>query len=251
MNPEQIELSLVVPAFNEERRLAPTLLDMIDYLDRQPYQYEIIVVDDGSQDGTVQVVEKFEKIRAQIKLVSLRQNRGKGFAVKSGMLSATGKMVLFADADGATPIAELERLIAPLRAGADVAIGSRALFASDTKVETRWYRKYLGRTFNFFVNSLVLPDVADTQCGFKMFSARAAKFIFERQAASGYSFDVEILFIAKRAGLKVVEVPINWHNVPGSKVNLILDSLRMFRDILRFRWRHRAVTPQDYSELKA
>jgi dolichyl-phosphate beta-glucosyltransferase len=244
-------LSLVIPAYNEYWRLPSTLMEAIDYLDAQVQErklrsYEIIVVDDGSKDATAQLVGKFEKICKQVSLIRLPRNYGKGHAVRVGMLNAHGERVLFADADGSSPIDEMKRLSAALDAGFDVAFASRALNTPDTKVTTTWLRKYPGRLFNFLVNLLVLPGVADSQCGFKMFTARAARFLFERQQCDGWAFDVEILFIAHLAGLKAKEVPISWTNVPGSKVNLATDSLRMLKDLVVFHFRHRHITPSDY-----
>jgi dolichyl-phosphate beta-glucosyltransferase len=245
---EIVELSVVVPAYNEQRRLPLTLIEMIDYLDSRAKSYEVIVVDDGSFDGTADLVKKFERVRERIRLIRSPRNYGKGHAVKMGMLNARGQKVLFADADGSSPVPELERLEQALAAGADLAIGSRAKKSQDTSIKTVWYRKYLGRMFNACVNWVLLPEIADTQCGFKFFTKNAARFLFEHQTANGFSFDVEILYLARRAGLKIEEVPINWENVAGSKVNLLLDPLRMFRDILRFRLKHRAITPQLYQE---
>jgi len=241
--PETVELSVIVPAFNEERRLPPTLVDMVDHLDEWGKSYEIIVVDDGSTDETPTVVEKFARLRPQVRLIRLPANRGKGAAVKTGMESAYGARRLFADADGSTPFGEIRRLMEQLDSGADVAIGSRALASQATRVQTVWYRKVLGRIFNGTVNLLLLPHIADTQCGFKLFTAAAAREIFHRQTVSRFSFDVEILYIARRLGLEVVEVPINWTNVPGSKVNLVLDSAQMLLEVLLVRFRHRTVRP--------
>lgn len=243
-----VELSVIVPTFNEERRLPPTLVDMIDFLDSRDSAYEIIVVDDGSTDRTSDVVKKFERIRPQVRLIRVPKNYGKGHAVRTGVLNANGKRVLFADADGSTPIEELKRLEEALRNGAAIAIGSRAMASADTKVITSWHRKYLGRAFNLCVNAMILPKVADTQCGFKLFTGPCAKFLFERQQSDGFSFDVEILFIARKAGLRIEEVPINWVNIPGSKVSLVLDALRMFRDIFLYKVRHHAVSPADFEK---
>ncbi len=244
---QAVSLTVVVPAYNEYRRLPLTLMEMIDYLDTQSLSYELLVVDDGSRDETAALVAKFEKIRRQVRLIRMPNNHGKGHAVKLGVLNAKGTRVMFADADGATPFSEVARLNAALDKGADVAIGSRALFGSDTRVTTRWHRKYLGRIFNAVVNFVVLPGIADTQCGFKMFSNHAARFLFEHQRSNGFSFDVEILYLAQKAHLKIAEVPINWNNVPGSKVNLLTDSLRMLRDIFLFKMWHREINEKSFS----
>lgn len=236
-----VELSIVIPAYNEERRLPPTLIDAIDFFDRKSISYEVIVIDDGSTDATAEVVRKFERVRSQVRLIQLPRNHGKGHAVRLGVLNCRGSRILFADADGATPIQEFERLEAAISAGADIAIGSRALASSDTKVATSFHRRILGRVFNRCVNLILLPSIADTQCGFKMFTRKAALFLFRRQRADRFSFDVELLYMAHKAELAIQEVPINWTNVPGSKVSLVMDSLSMFRDIFRFKVIHRGV----------
>ncbi len=241
-----VQLSIIVPAYNERWRLPPTLIDIVDYFDKQSFSYEVIVVDDGSTDETSEVVQKFERVRNQVRLIRLPKNCGKGHAVRLGALNASGARIMFADADGATPIEEVERILAAMDAGADIAIGSRAKASTDTKVTTKWYRKFLGRTFKACVNFILLPGIEDTQCGFKMFTRDAARFVFTKQQSDGFSFDVEILYIAQRAKLKIAEVPINWENVPGSKVNLVLDALRMFRDVLRFRVIHRGIEPHSF-----
>ncbi len=243
----QVDVSVVIPAYNEERRLPPTMLDMIDFFDRQPFSYEIIVVDDGSNDATCEVVRKFERVRQQVKLIQLPKNQGKGHAVRLGVLNSRGKTILFADADGATPIGEFSKLYEVISTGGEIAIGSRALASLDTKVSTSVHRRLLGRIFNRWVNTVLLPAITDTQCGFKMFSRAAALFLFRRQQSDRFSFDVELLYIATKAGLSIHEVAINWNNIPGSKVNLVVDSLRMLRDVLRFRVQHRNVSPQEFN----
>jgi dolichyl-phosphate beta-glucosyltransferase len=239
-----VSLSIVVPAYNEELRLPHALIEMIDLLDARGSAYEIIVVDDGSRDATSDTVHRFERIRPQVRLIRLPVNRGKGHAVRTGVLNSRGSRVLFADADGATPFEELARLEAALDAGADVAIGSRAAPSRDTRVRTVLHRRVLGRLFNTWVNAILLPQVADTQCGFKLFSRSAAQFLFSRQQSERFSFDVELLYIARRACMDVREVAVNWNNVPGSKVNLLVDAARMLRDVVIFRWRHRDVTAE-------
>ena len=237
----RVDLSVVIPAYNEERRLPPTLIDVIDFFDRKSISYEVVVIDDGSTDGTAEVVRKFERVRNQVRLIQLPRNYGKGHAVRLGVLNCRGSCILFADADGATPIQEFDRLKAAISEGADVAIGSRALASTETKVATSLHRRFLGRVFNKCVNMILLPSIADTQCGFKMFTRKAALFLFRRQRADRFSFDVELLYMAHKANLAIKEVPINWTNVPGSKVNLVLDSPSMFRAVFRFRVIHRGI----------
>ncbi len=230
-------VSVVIPSFNEELRLPSTLKSIFDFFEQQGSDYEVIVVDDGSSDKTSDVARDFGSRAPRFKLLRYDRNQGKGYAVRLGMMEATGERILYNDADGASPIYEIERLEAALRNGADVAIGSRAMFSRDTAVQTVWYRKFMGRVFNASVNFLVLPGIADTQCGFKLFTRSAARYIFSRQTANRFSFDVEILFLARKAGFRIAEVPINWTNVPGSKVSLVKDSCAMFIDVVRFRVR--------------
>ncbi len=230
-----IDISLIFPAYNEELRLPKTIDQTLKYLEKRKLNYEIIIVDDGSKDQTSKIVLDLCKEYPQIRLLSYAVNRGKGYAVKFGVLNSKGKLVLFADADGATPIVELERLEQGIAEGYDIAIGSRALNSNDTKVIAQWHRKLIGRIYNLFVNLFVVPKIKDTQCGFKLFKQAVAREVFSKQKSEQFSFDVEILFIARKAGYKIVEIPVNWKNVPGSKVNLGWDSLLMGRDILKFR----------------
>ena len=230
-------ISIIVPAFNEALRLPPTLLLATDYLEGQ--EYEIIVVDDGSSDQTAEVVLKMSKLRPNIRLISLSKNEGKGKAVRTGLNEAKFPICGFIDADGATPIEEIDKLIKALKDGADVAIGSRAL--KESEVETLIHRRALGRIFNFFVNVISVPGISDTQCGFKFFKKDAFKKIYPFLTCDRFGFDVEILLLAQKFKLKIAEVPIRWTNIPGSKVNLLTDSTEMFLDIIRFRWMHRNV----------
>ena len=242
-----IDLSVVIPAYNEQQRLPATLAEIIDVLAAKKISYEIIVVDDGSSDETCDVTNHFEQAHQQIKLIQLEKNYGKGQAVKKGVLQARGKQVMFCDADGAVSFKEVDRLLAAfLESGAEVIIGSRAKGSERTLVQANQLRKFLGRVYNRFVNILILSHIDDTQCGFKLFSAPAARFLFSKQRLTGYSFDVEILYLARQAGLKIEEVPVNWNEVPGSKVNLVIDSLKMLRDIFYLRFLHKEVNPQRY-----
>jgi dolichyl-phosphate beta-glucosyltransferase len=250
-SPKEVAISIIVPAFNEERRLPSTLIDIVDFFDNRGVPYEVIVVDDGSEDATSNTVRKFERVRPNIRLIALPRNQGKGHAVRLGVLNAVGRKILFADADGATPIAEILRLEAELDRGSQIAIGSRALASQDTHVATSFHRKILGRLFNAVVNCVLLPDIADTQCGFKLFTRESAQFIFRRQRSDRFAFDVELLYIARQVGLRISEVPINWTNIPGSKVRLILDAAKMFRDVFRFRFYHRNLAPADFQSFLA
>ncbi|HEY9648894.1 MAG TPA: glycosyltransferase [Chroococcidiopsis sp.] len=228
-----VDLSVVIPAYNEVQRLPRTLLEIVDYLRSRSFSFEILVVDDGSRDATSAMVRQFQGLCPEVRLISSPRNFGKGYSVRTGMLNAYGELLLFADADGATPIAEFARLErAIVDDGADVAIGSRAKLSRDVSIKTLAHRKFIGRVFNSIVNLLVVPGVEDTQCGFKLFKQETAREIFRRQSLDGFSFDVEILYIAKQLRYRIAEIPVNWENQPGSKVRIIRDSLRMLRDVI-------------------
>lgn len=243
-----IDLSIIIPAYNETKRIQTALVDLFAFLATTPWEYEVKVIDDGSTDGTADLIRGLIPAFKKLSVTCLSPNQGKGAAVKAGMLDAKGSVVMFLDADGSTPPDQLLKLYSRCSSttnpsGVPVVIGSRALASATTTIQTSFHRKALGRIFNFAVNVLAVPGIADTQCGCKMFDRRAAQFLFSRQISTGFSFDVEILLLAQKAGMKIEEVPINWINVRGSKVDLIRDSLKMFRDILRFRIAHRQVEP--------
>lgn len=241
LNAAQVTLSIIVPSYNEELRIIPTLNDAIAYLNNKNITFEIIVVDDGSTDSTSTVVNNLSKtLSPNIKLTSQGKNQGKGAAVKKGFLEATGEVVGFMDADGATPIAEIDKLLLALKS-CDIAIGSRALFSKDSTVKTVWYRKFLGRVFNSVVNIIALPGIRDTQCGFKFFQRDVAQKIFPLIQTERFGVDVEILYLARKFNFKISEIPINWNNIPGSKVNLLKDSIQMLYDVLRVMVRHSKV----------
>jgi dolichyl-phosphate beta-glucosyltransferase len=232
------DLSIVIPAFNEEARLGPTLGDYLSYCQERRLRVELIVVDDGSLDRTSVVVNDMAAEHPEVRLIRLAENHGKGHAVRSGVVNARGRQVLFADADGATPLSEVERLEAALAQGADVAIGSRALHDGHVTVKAKLYRRIIGRVFHGIVETLTVPGVKDTQCGFKLFRGPVAHDLFSRMRVRGFSFDVEVLMMAQRRGYRIVEVPVNWTHQPGSKVNLVTDSARMFRDLFIIRGRY-------------
>lgn len=234
-------LSIVIPAWNEEERLPKTLVKIAEWCKSQPFECEVIVVDDGSADGTAAVARSFRAEPAlSVRTLVQPRNMGKGAAVRRGMLEAAGEYRLFSDADLSTPIAEASRLLAELYAGADIAIGSRSLDRSKVKVHQPWYREAMGRVFNVFVQIFVLRGITDTQCGFKAFTGRAAEAVFSLAKVDGFSFDAEALFLAQKLGLSVHQCPVEWYNDERSTVNPISDASRMFLEILRIRRIHRA-----------
>jgi uncharacterized protein (TIRG00374 family) len=237
--PRQPELSVVVPAYDEQRRLPRTLLETLRWCARERVEAEIVVVDDGSRDETLALARLFEEQDRRIRVLAC-PHAGKGAAVRMGMLNARGRQVLFMDADGATPLDQIPKLRAALEAGHDVAIGSRVLQRpGEAVLETSAHRRVMGRTFAFLVNLVAVPGIADTQCGFKMFRQEVVRPVFGRQRMHGFAFDVEVLYLSSRLGLRVAEIPVNWVEQGGSKVNLVTDSIRMLRDVLRVRWLHR------------
>lgn len=241
-----VDLSVVIPAFNEQARIADTLLRVKEYLQHRPYRAEILVVDDGSRDLTLEVVKTIDiygevmKEQESTRIVSEVVNRGKGAAVRRGLELARGRWVLFSDADLSTPIEEVEKLIPVLEAGADVVIASRRL--ADSEVEPQpLHRRLMGGVFAMLVRLLAVPGIRDSQCGFKAYRRERARELARRQRMNGFSFDVEHLFLAHRLGWRIVEVPVRWIDAPGTKVHPIRDSWRMFCDLVRIRRLHRGV----------
>jgi dolichyl-phosphate beta-glucosyltransferase len=233
------ELSIVIPAYNEEKRLARTLARIRDYFASQgmdPADLEIIVVDDGSTDGTVSAVQEWGREIPGLRLVRNDGNRGKGYSVKHGMLESRGRIALFTDADLSSPIEESRKLFAALDAGNDVAIGSRALDRSLITSHQSRLREIAGMIFNGFVRLFTGLPFHDTQCGFKAFVRARTRIVFEQQRIERFGFDPEILFIAKCQGLRSVEVPVRWAHDPATKVHVFRDSLLMFGDLVVIRW---------------
>lgn len=231
-----IDLSIIIPAYNEETRIKKSLNKAIEYYEKQDYSYEIIVVDDGSKDATVSVLNNYHpKVRA----IPLGKNLGKGAAVRKGMLSANGKIRLFSDADFSTPVYETEKLLGKINSGADICIGSRALDRSMVKEHQPFYREFMGKTYNKIVQFLVFKGITDTQCGFKAFTQEAAEKIFTQAKINGFSFDVEILFLAKKFGYKVEQVPVEWYNDERSTVHPVKDSLMMIWELFKIRRLHK------------
>ncbi len=230
-------LSIVIPAYNEEKRILPTIKRVCDYLAAQNYSYEIIVVDDGSSDNTAQLIKDFIKPENNVSIIANGANRGKGFTVRNGVLSANGKYIFFTDADLSTPIEELEKCLPFLQNGYEVVIGSRSLPDSDIIVHQPWYREMMGKIFNFIVTVILLEGIVDTQCGFKGFTKEAAKTVFNKCGINGFSFDVEALYLSRKQKYNIKEVPISWKDATLSKVNPIKHSLQMFLDLLVIKMR--------------
>jgi len=226
-------ISVVIPAYNEEERIMPTVRRILEYLKDNFAEFEIIVVDDGSSDGTSGLVRGsgLEGVR----LIQNPENMGKGAAIRNGILSSKGSLVLISDADMSTPIEEAGRLMAALDEGWDIAIGSRALRESDIAIRQPWYRQGMGKVFNLFVRLLLFGGFKDTQCGFKLFKGEGARAVFSKCRINGFGFDPEALFIAMKSGMRIKEVPIRWLNSPKSKVGLFSDPPKMVLDLLRIR----------------
>ncbi len=218
-----MKLSIIIPAYNEENRIANSLDKILKYVKK--YNHEIIVINDGSTDKTLNVLKKFKN---KIKIISYSKNKGKGYAVKKGMLAATGDLLFMCDADLSMPISELNKF---LKHKEDIVIGSRAIEGADVK--TSILKKFAGRIGNFFISVFTVSEIKDTQCGFKLFKAKCKK-LFEKQTIDRWGFDFEILFLAKKYGFSIKEIPIRWQNVKGSKVKLI-DYPRTLLDLIKIK----------------
>ena len=227
-------LSIIIPAYNEERRLPGSLDKILAYLAQQPYTAEVIVVENGSSDGTAAVVERFRAEHPSVRLMRAK-TRGKGNAVREGMEAARGQWLFMADADLAMPIAELSKFFPPHGPHYDVAIASREAPGAVRYNEPKM-RHVMGRVFNALVRILAIPQFQDTQCGFKCFRRDVAQKVFAEQTLIGWGFDVEILYIALKKGYKVVEVPVDWYYQSDSRVRPVQDTLRMVRELLQVRW---------------
>jgi glycosyltransferase involved in cell wall biosynthesis len=227
-------LSVVIPAYNEAERIRATVEQVQRYASSKPFPVELMVVDDGSTDRTLEIVAQFPEVR----VARNERNRGKGFTVRHGVLEARGQLILFSDADLSTPIEEADKLLAAIdSARADAAIGSRALQRELIGVHQPLFREFAGRAFNLLVRLFTGLKLRDTQCGFKLFRRDSTRRAFELQRAEGFGFDPELLFLIERQGGKVVEVPVRWNDNPATKVRLLRDALRMFLDLLALRWR--------------
>lgn len=231
-------LSIVVPAYNEARRIGSSLEKICAYAESKPFPVELIAVDDGSRDETAEVLRQAVSRFPALRVLHHEPNRGKGFSVRRGVLEAQGRFVLFTDADLSAPIEETDKLLAALEtSGAAAAVGSRALERGLIGVHQPWFREFGGRFFNCVVRLLTGLKVRDTQCGLKLFRRASTRRAFELQSVEGFGFDPEVLFLIARGGGKVVEVPVRWNDNPATKVRFLRDASRMLLDLVRLRWR--------------
>lgn len=239
IDPENdILLSIILPAHNEQERISDCLEKVNAFLSNHDFTAEVIVVENGSSDRTVEIVEEYQKKYPWLKLLQT-EGVGKGLAVKTGMLAARGQYRFFADVDFSMPVEEILHFIPPQRANYSIAIGSREVKGA-VRYNEPSYRHFTGRIFNNIVQILAVPGIMDTQCGFKCFSADAAEKIFPLQRLNGWAFDVELLYIARKNGFDIQEVPVHWYYDGQSKVNVLKDSFRMFKELLQIRRNGRA-----------
>ncbi|HVH64248.1 MAG TPA: dolichyl-phosphate beta-glucosyltransferase [Candidatus Dormibacteraeota bacterium] len=230
-------LSVVIPCYNEEQRLPRTIEQVERYLDARPDPYELILVDDGSSDGTRLVMDAAAGRHNGVRIEALPQNRGKGRALAIGVAAARGRQILVTDADLSTPIEELQKLEAALGNGAGIAIASRAVRGSRVEISQPIYRVVMGKAFNLVVQAVLLPGIWDTQCGFKLFRADAARKAFAGLITDGFGYDPEVLYRAKKRGVKIAEVPVVWRNSSPTKVSPLRSSLDMLKHVFRIRFR--------------
>jgi len=234
-NTSSVHLSIILPAYNEEHRIPLTLEKILSFLASKRFTWELIIVDDGSADNTVDTIRNNVPDSPHIKILKNKVNRGKGYSVKKGMLEASGEFRLFSDSDLSTPIDEIDNFLEFHQQGYDVCIGSRSLPNSNVEIHQPWYREKMGKIFGLLQRIILLKQIIDSQCGFKSFNSRAADFIFQRQMTDGFCFDVEILYIAQQHKLRICEIPVTWRDNPDTKVGAITDSTKMFLDLVTIR----------------
>lgn len=237
---DDIFLSVVIPAYNEDRRISKTLVKIRDYLDRQDYSSEIILVSDGCTDSTDLCASESLKNWPHFCLLCRSENKGKGYSVKEGILHSRGRLILFTDADLSTPIEELDNFL-PFADEFDILIGSRALPESNIQVHQSFLRENLGKTFNLFVQLFILRGIKDTQCGFKLFQRQAGIDIFGRIKLEGYSFDVEALYVGRKLGYRIKQLPVVWRNSPDSRVHIFKSSVDMFINLFKIKSLHKSL----------
>ena len=231
-------LSVVIPAYNEAKRIVPTLKSVFDYLKKQNYEYEVLVVNDGSKDNTAEIVQSFQSQVSSLKLIDNKQNRGKAKAVQQGMMAAQGDLRLFMDADNATTIDNLDKMLLHINDGYGIVIASIGIKGAEKIGEEPVYRRLLGQLGNLWIRFWAVPDIHDTQRGFKLFTREVAEKIFPKMLTFGWGFDVELLALARKYGYKIKEVPIVWKNAPDSKVNIwvypkvLMQTVKIWRNLI-------------------
>jgi glycosyltransferase involved in cell wall biosynthesis len=231
-----VSYSIVIPAYNESERIQSSLQKIVDFVADQRWAAEVLVVNDGSSDDTAEVVRRFAAQYPYIRLIENPGNRGKGYSVRNGMLQATGDIVLFSDADLSAPITEAPKLFSAIENGADVAFGSRWLIPKMQTKRASILRQFAGRMYNILIRVLLGLQYKDTQCGFKAFDRKGIEMIFPRQRIERWGFDVELLFLAKKFDLNIVELPVAWAHDNHSKLNPLRDGIKLFGEMLSVRW---------------
>jgi dolichyl-phosphate beta-glucosyltransferase len=231
----EIHLSIIIPAYNEEERIGPTLEGIFEFLAGRDYAGEVILVDDGSSDKTVEAAKASARAHENFRVLENGANRGKGYSVRHGMLEGKGEYLLFSDADLSTPIEETTRFLEKMREGYHVVIGSRAMPESNIATYQPWYRQLMGKIFNKIVRVMAVRGIRDTQCGFKMFTREAGRRIFALQQVERFAFDVETLFLARKLGYKICELPVTWKDSPQTRISTFMDSWSMFSALFTIR----------------
>lgn len=229
-------VSVIIPAYNEAKRIEKTLKNVQEYLKNQGRDFEIVVVDDGSEDGTAELIERLKLTLPELKFIRFPKNQGKGWAVRAGMIEAQGDLLLMTDADLSTPIEELEKMEQEIKQGFDIVIGSRRAPGAKIIKRQPWLREKIGVAFGFLTGLIVPTGFQDTQCGFKLFRKQVAQTLFPLQTVKGLPFDLEILILAKRLGYKIAEVPVLWRDEEGSKVRPVAHLPRVIREVFKIRW---------------
>lgn len=232
---EYLKLSVVVPVYNETKRMGKRLPELLAYLHAQSYPYEIVIVDDGSTDGTPEMARQLLRDEKRVRVFVQPRNRGKGRAVKVGMLQAEGEYVLFTDADLSTPPAELDKFWPWFAEGCDIVIGSRKMQGANIVRHQPLWRESLGKVFTWLTNQIATRDISDITCGFKCFNRDAARTLFRLSVLDDWSFDAEVLFLAQKLGYRIKEVPVTWHDEPGTKVRIVKDAVNSLRGLFRIR----------------
>ncbi|MBM4401801.1 MAG: glycosyltransferase family 2 protein [Candidatus Cloacimonetes bacterium] len=229
-------LSVVFPAYNEADKIEKNLSSVISFFERKNFPYEVVVVEDGSKDNTLKILQEMTVKFPQLRLLRNKQNMGKGASVKKGILSARGKFILFSDVDLSTPIDEFNKFLPYLKKGFDVVIGSRRFSDSQVKRQQKFARRFFGNCFYFLVHHFLLPDIADTNCGFKAYRRETAQQIFAKQKLARWGFDAELLFIARKKGFKIKQVPVSWYNADTSTIKVRRVILGTLRELVKIRW---------------